>query len=57
MLMPENKYNYEKISCRPSTKELFKRCKEEFLKHHPEFEHVFLTEDKIMYEICTYYLG
>ena len=49
-------HNYDRISCRADTKELFKKCYKVFLKHHPEMKKVFISEDKLMNQICEYYL-
>jgi len=34
---------------------LLKTCKQIYLEHHPEMEHVNITHDKILYEIGCYY--
>ena len=47
---------YVKISVRPETKSMLSECKKLYLKHHPELDHVYISEDKMMYEIFRFYL-
>jgi hypothetical protein len=47
---------YDKISVKPDTKKLFKDCYKEFLKQHPDYEDVLLSEDFMIRRICRYYL-
>jgi polyphosphate kinase 2 (PPK2 family) len=40
-----------------STRELVRNeCKKEFLRHHPEFEGMLITDDFIIKKIAEYYL-
>lgn len=49
--------NYEHICVRTVTKEmLLNQCKVLYLKHHPELAHLKITADKIVFEVCKYYL-
>ena len=49
--------NFEKITIRKDTKKrLCQECVDEYLKHHPEMRHVKITQDKILYEVCEYYI-
>jgi hypothetical protein len=36
--------------------ELLDKCVDEYLRHHPEMKHMFISRDKILYEITTFYL-
>jgi len=49
--------NYVKISIKPETKNLFKKCYDEYLDVHPEFKGMFLSENFMLDKICTYYLN
>ncbi len=41
----------------PKTDDLLNECKEEFLKHHPEFEQMTISYNKIVYEMAKFYLS
>ena len=46
-----------KLTVSQSTKDLIiKDCKEEFLKHHPEFDGMKITENFIARQIADFYL-
>lgn len=36
--------------------EHLKKCVDEFLRHHPELERIHISYNKIIYEICKFYL-
>lgn len=36
---------------------LIEHCMKDFLRHHPEMEHMHITHDKILYEVCKFYLS
>lgn len=40
----------------PSTKEIFERCKIEFMKYNKNFDGMFLSQDFMVRRICHYYL-
>lgn len=49
--------NYVKLNIRKDTKELLlKSCVEEYRKYHPEIDKIPITQDKILYEVCRFYL-
>ena len=48
--------NYKYVALKPEVKEMLSECKKDFLKHHPELEEVFITDNKIVYEMAKYYL-
>ena len=49
--------SYRHLNVRNSTfKMIIDECIEEFRKHHPELEHMEITQDKIIYEIGKFYL-
>lgn len=31
-------------------------CKREYIKHHPELEETKITDNKILFEVCKFYL-
>ena len=46
-----------RLTVRKSVKDsLMQDCKALYLKSHPEMEHIKLTENKVLFEICEYYL-
>lgn len=47
---------FVKISVKESTKKIWDKCRENYLSYHPELKHVFLSQDKITFEICEFYL-
>jgi len=50
-------HNYVKLSCSNDTKELIlKSCLDIYRQHHPELDHIPISQDKILYEIAIYYL-
>lgn len=48
--------SYAKLSVMPETKKLVEQCKKELLRVKPELEGVFITENKVVYEIAKYYM-
>jgi hypothetical protein len=44
------------VIVRKETRDMIDLCRKEFLAHHPEFKHTFLSQDKIIYEAFKYYL-
>jgi hypothetical protein len=48
--------NYYHICVKYETYKLFKECLIEYIKHHPELEHIHISDDKMIYEIVKYYL-
>ena len=49
--------NYTNIAVKPETKDkLISECMEEYRKHHPELDHIPISHDKILHEVCKYYL-
>lgn len=47
---------YVKLSIRHNTSELLKNCIKLYRQHHPELNHMPISQDKIIYEICKYYI-
>lgn len=35
---------------------LIDKCKKEYLNHHPEMMHIHITQDKILFEVCSFYM-
>ena len=49
---------YTRISCFPETKKkIMEDCKQQFLKSHPEFEGMKITENFILTKLYKYYLN
>ena len=49
---------YRTLNIRPDTFELVtKKCVEEYIRHHPEMKKIKITNDKIVHEICNFYLN
>jgi len=48
--------NYEKLNIRPDTKKLVENCVLLYLKHHPEMQHIKISQDKIIFEMAKFYL-
>jgi hypothetical protein len=38
------------------TNDLIEKAREEYLKHHPEFKEMYLSNNKILYEVLIFYL-
>ena len=57
-MAPDNKKGYTgKLCCSLTNKKLLmEECKIEFLKHHPDFEGMTLTQDFMLTKIIEYYL-
>jgi len=50
-------HNYVKLSCSQETKNLIlDLCIKLYRQHHPELDHIPISQDKILYEIAIYYL-
>ena len=49
--------SYVKLSVCKSTMEFVEDCKKIFLQYHPEFEHIKITQDKIIYELARWYMS
>lgn len=49
-------YNYIKLSVKKEVFELLLQCIEEYRKHHPEMDQVPITQNKIIYEVCSFYI-
>ena len=50
------KNGYVKVAVRKETAEMLEDCKENYLEHHPEMQHVKITKDKILFEVTKFYL-
>lgn len=44
------------ITVKKETFDLLDQAKKEFLKHHKEFEQIYISNNKIIYEALQYYL-
>jgi len=50
-------HNFVKLSCSKETKDIIlDHCLKLYRKHHPEHDHIPISQDKILYEIAIYYL-
>jgi len=49
-------YNYNHIIVKDDTKQLIETAKEEFLKHHKEFENIPITNNFIINWVLRYYI-
>lgn len=47
---------YRRLIVKDVTFELVHDCIEVFLKHHPEFEHIPITQNKIIFEMAKFYM-
>lgn len=48
---------YKRPAIKKDTAELLQRCKDEYLKHHKEFLHIPISDDKIIFEMANFYLS
>jgi hypothetical protein len=48
---------YVRVDIRKPVAELLWECKEEYLKHNPQMRGVFVSRNKLIRQICLYYLG
>jgi len=49
--------SYVKLTINKDTARMVEDCKKEFLSHHPEFEKIHISANKIVYEMARYYLS
>lgn len=47
---------FEHIAVKPDVKDMIKKCRERFLKLHPEFEMTLVSYNKIIYEAAKVYI-
>jgi len=48
---------YSKLTVKKDTRKLLEKCIDEFRTHHPEFDEIPITQNKIIYEVCKFYLA
>ena len=48
--------SYKTIAIKNNVSELLEEAKEEYLKHHPEFKEIPISNNKILFEVLEYYL-
>jgi len=48
--------SYTKITVKNSTNMMIKDCKKIFVKYHPEFEEIPISDNKMVYELAKRYL-
>ena len=49
--------SYKQVKIRISTDKMIDSCEESFRFHHPEFDHMKISRDKIVYEMAKFYLS
>jgi len=47
---------YVTLAVSQEMKSKLEECKEEFLRHHPDMKALHISFNKILYEICEFYL-
>lgn len=48
--------SYKKVNVDKETDDLIKECIDDYKKHNPQFEKIPISRNKIIYEVCKYYL-
>jgi len=49
--------SYIQLSVKEEIAKLIRtRCKEEYLSHHPEMREIYISDNKILYEMARFYL-
>lgn len=47
---------YKQVKIKKETDEIIDQCEKSYRFHHPEFNQINLSRNKIIYEIAKYYL-
>lgn len=47
---------YKQIRIKDNTNDILNKCVQEFLRHHPELKEIPISRNKIIYEVCKFYL-
>jgi len=48
---------YRNIGLKNDTFQLIEKCRDEYLKHHPEMKKMTLSNNKVLFEAMSYYLN
>ena len=48
--------SYKKVNVDIQTDDLIKDCINDYKRHNPQFEKIPISRNKIIYEVCKYYL-